>query len=88
VGRIYGGILGLLAFQTTVIRGWIHHADVQSTLWTAWLSLLAFAAVGLVVGRIAGQTVQEYVVGRMNAELAADDAKAKEKAKEKSKNEA
>jgi Na+/glutamate symporter len=85
VGRIYGGILGLLAFQTTIFRGWIHNADVQATLWTAWLALIAFATVGLVLGRIAGETVKQYVVSRMNAELATEEAKANEKANEKKK---
>jgi hypothetical protein len=81
VGRIYGGILGLLAFQTTLLRGWFHHSDLQSTLWTAWLSMLAFAAVGLIIGRVAGQIVQESVVGRVNAELAAQAEKENEKKK-------
>jgi hypothetical protein len=85
VGRIYGGILGLLAFQTTVFRGWVHNADVQATLWTAWLALIAFAAIGLLLGRVASETVKQYVVSRLNAELAAEEAKAKEKAKEKKK---
>ncbi len=83
MGRIYGGILGLLAFQTILLRGWIHENDLQSTLWTAWLGLLAFAALGLVIGSIAGQVVQESVVGRMNAELAAQEAQEREKAKKK-----
>ena len=81
MGRIYGGILGLLAFQTTLLRGWFHRSDLQSTLWTAWLSLLVFAAVGLVIGRVAGQIVQESVIGRVNAELATQDEKDKKKKK-------
>ena len=83
MGRIYGGILGLLAFQTTLLRGWFHHGDVQSTLWAAWLSLMLFAAIGLVIGRVAGQIVEDSVVGRANIELAAQEAL--EKAKEKNK---
>jgi hypothetical protein len=73
VGRIYGGILGLLAFLTILVRGWIHQSDSQGTLWTAWLGLMLFAAVGLIVGRVAGQIVQESVIGRVNAELAAQE---------------
>ena len=79
MGRIYGGILGLLAFQMTLLRGWFHRSDLQSTLWTAWLGLLVFAAVGLVIGRVAGQIVQESVIGRVNAELAAQEQKEKKK---------
>jgi hypothetical protein len=85
VGRIYGGILGLLAFQTTILRGWFHHSDSQSTLWTAWLCLMIFAAVGLVIGRVAGQIVKESVIGRVNAELAVQEAQEKEKKKGKKK---
>ena len=82
MGRIYGGILGLLAFQTTLLRGWFHRSDLQTTLWTAWLSLMAITAIGLVIGCVAGQIVQESVIGRMNAELAAQDEKEKEKLKD------
>ena len=71
----------MLAFQTTLLRGWFHRSDLQSTLWTAWLSLIVFAAVGLVIGRVAGQIVQESVIGRVNAELATQDEKDKKKKK-------
>ena len=30
MARIYGGILGLLAFLTTLVRGWIHGRRPQS----------------------------------------------------------
>ena len=79
MARIYGGILGLLAFQTTLVRGWLHRSDPQSTLWTAWLSLMVFTAVGLVIGWIAGQIVEDSVAGRVTAELAAQEEEAKKK---------
>jgi hypothetical protein len=82
VGRIYGGILGLLAFQTTLIRGWIHRGDIESTLWYAWLNLMAFTIVGLFVGWIAGQIVEDFVAARVSAELDAQEA---EEAKKKKK---
>lgn len=81
MGRIYGGILGTLAFQTTLLRGWLHRSDPQSTLWAAWLCLLVFAAIGLVIGRVAGQIVQESVIGRVNAELAAQEEQEQQKKK-------
>jgi ammonia channel protein AmtB len=85
VGRIYGGILGLLAFQTTLIRGWIHHDDLETTLWTAWLSLMAFTAVGVVVGWIAGRIVEDFVAARVSAELDAQEAEEAKKKKKQDK---
>jgi hypothetical protein len=82
VGRIYGGILGLLAFQTTLIRGWIHSGDLETTLWTAWLSLMAFTALGVIIGWIAGRIVEDFVATRVSAELEvleAEEAKKKKK---------
>ncbi len=71
MARIYCGILGLLAFLTTLIRGWIHGGDTESILRTAWLSLLLFSVIGLVIGWIAARIVEESVNARLAAELAA-----------------
>jgi hypothetical protein len=73
VARIYSGILGLVAFLTTLVRGWIHGDDTQSILWTGWISLLLFSIIGLVVGRIAGWIVEESVSARLAAELYASE---------------
>ena len=71
MARIYCGILGLLSFLTTLIRGWIHGGDSESILRSAWLSLLLFSVIGLVIGWIAGKIVEESVNTRLAAELAA-----------------
>jgi hypothetical protein len=83
VGRLYGGILGLLAFQTTLLRGWFHHNDLNSTLWAAWLCLMIFAGVGVIIGTVASQIVRDSVIGRVNDELNAQELKTKEKEKKK-----
>ena len=70
MARIYCGILGLLSFLTTLARGWIHGGDAESILWTAWLSLLLFSVIGLIIGWIAGRIVEESVNARLAAELA------------------
>ena len=70
MARIYCGILGLLSFLTTLLRGWIHGGDAESILRTAWLNLLLFSAIGLVIGWIAGRIVEESVNARLAAELA------------------
>jgi len=72
VAHVYAGILGPLAFLTSLARGVMHGGGTQSVLWTAWCSLLAFAAVGYVIGWVAGKTVEQSVHGRIRAELAAD----------------
>jgi len=72
VAHVYAGILGPLAFLTSLARGFVHGGGTQSVLWTAWCSLLAFAVVGYVIGWVAGKTVEQSVHGRIRAELAAD----------------
>jgi hypothetical protein len=42
----------------------------DSILWTAWCSLLAFAALGCAIGWIAERTILDSVHGRIEAELA------------------
>jgi hypothetical protein len=50
----------------------MHDGGTESVLLGAWCSLLAFAAVGYVIGWVAGKTVEESVRGRIKAELAAE----------------
>jgi hypothetical protein len=69
VARIYCGILGLLSFLTTLARGWIHGGDTESILRTAWLNLLLFGVIGLIIGWIAERIVEESVNARLAGEL-------------------
>lgn len=59
--RIYAGILGSLAFATTVARGLVHGMAVEPTLAQALGNLALFAAVGLALGWIAERTIVESV---------------------------
>jgi hypothetical protein len=70
VAQIYCGILGLIAFLTTLLRGWIHGGDTESILWAGWLNLMLFSLIGLVIGWIADRIVEESVSTRLVAELA------------------
>ena len=74
MGGSYAGILGLIAFLAAVARGWRNAESVEATLLVAWLSLLVFAAVGYVIGRIAGWIVEDSVVDEITAELEAQEA--------------
>ena len=69
----YAGILGLLAFLTSSARGLLHGGEAESILLAAWLSLLAFAAIGGVIGWVAGRVVEESVRARIKEALAAEE---------------
>ena len=70
MGRKYAGILGPLACATVVTRGLLGRHSVEATLLTAALCLFVFAALGYVLGELAGWTMTEAMKARMNAELA------------------
>ncbi len=74
MARLYAGILGPLAFLTSLALGILHAQEADSVLLAAWLSLLAFSAVGCVIGWIAGWTVEESVHARISAELGSEEA--------------
>jgi len=75
VAHVYAGILGPLAFLTSLARGVMHGGGIESVLWTAWCSLLVFSAVGYAIGWVADWIVEDAVRGRISAELAAEPAK-------------
>ncbi len=74
MARIYAGILGPLALLTCVARGMLHGSGVESTLLSAWFSLLVFSAIGYVIGRLAEWIVDESVGAVVQAELAVEKA--------------
>jgi len=72
VAHIYAGILGFLAFLTSLAHGALHGGSAESILLRAWCHLLAFAAIGLVIGWVAERIVADSVRGRLLAELDAE----------------
>ncbi len=74
MGGSYAGILGPIAFLTALARGWLNAESVEAILLVAWLNLLVFAAVGYVIGRIAGWIVEDSVRAEITAELEAQEA--------------
>jgi len=73
VARTYAGILGPLAFLTVLARGIIGGGGTEAVLYSAWCSLLAFAAIGCAIGWCAERIVEDAVNGRIAAELAAQE---------------
>ena len=69
MARQYAGILGLLALMVSLMRGIIAGGASEATLWTAWLSLLAFTVLGAVIGWLAERIVRESVSSRILSEL-------------------
>ena len=69
MARTYAGILGPLAFLTVLARGLLGGGGTELVLYHAWGSLLAFAALGGLIGWFAERTVQDSVNGRIAAEL-------------------
>jgi hypothetical protein len=74
VARIYAGILGPLALLISLARGAIHAWDAETTVLYAWISLWGFAALGAVLGWLAGRIVDEEVRTRISAERTPPEA--------------
>lgn len=71
MAHIYAGVLGPLALLTSFAHGAIHSCQSESMLLTGWLSLMAFAMIGGVLGWLAEQTLKDSVRSQVEAELAA-----------------
>ena len=74
MAQIYAGILGPLAFLTSLGRGIVHGGGTEAVLWTAWCSLLVFSAIGYVLGWLGQRIVEDSVRGRISAQVAAEKA--------------
>lgn len=69
MARLYAGILGPLAMATMTASGLIHGRTSDSVAWAAWIVLLAFSAIGYVLGWIANRTVEESVQAAIASRL-------------------
>jgi hypothetical protein len=67
VARLYAGILGLLAFVTTLVQGLLHQGNPESVLWAACCNLSVFALVGGFAGRMAAWIVEDATRRRLTA---------------------
>jgi hypothetical protein len=69
VARQYATILGLLALVVSLLRGLPAGGVTEATLWSAWLNLLAFTAIGAAIGWLAERIVRDAVSGKILSEL-------------------
>ena len=68
MGGTYGGILALVAFATTLVRGSINGGGAESTLKVAVIGLLLFGGIGFLIGRTAGWTIEDSLRSRLRSE--------------------
>ena len=61
--RVYGGVLGFLAFAAALARGIVTRGELASTLLIACVCLLLFASIGYMIGRIADWIVEDSLPG-------------------------
>jgi hypothetical protein len=69
MGRAYAGILGPLAMAVVICRGLVDSGGVIGTLYTAILTLAAFAVLGAILGQLAQNTVDESVRAKLQQQL-------------------
>lgn len=75
MARQYAAILGLLALLVSLLRGLLAGGAGEATLWTAWLGLLAFTAIGAAIGWLAERIVRDSVSSQILSELQEQKAK-------------
>jgi len=68
MGGIYGGILSLIAFGSTLVRGLIHGGGAETILQVAIIGLIFFGGIGYLLGRIAEWTVEDSLRSHLRAE--------------------
>ncbi|PHR95689.1 MAG: hypothetical protein COA78_29705 [Blastopirellula sp.] len=69
MNRSYAGTLGVVAFITVLIRGFLEWGGFESIMFSAVIALFLFAAIGYIVGSVATRIVDESVRNKLNAEL-------------------
>jgi len=70
VARSYSAIMALIGLLVVLLRGMKNGAGFEGTIATGLSWMVLLGALGLVVGVIAAQTVDESVRTKIEAELA------------------
>jgi hypothetical protein len=74
MARSYSAVLGFLGFAAAVARGFVEAQTANEMVWQAVLNLVAFGAVGLVVGWIAQWTVDDSIRSQLATQMQARPA--------------
>lgn len=75
MGRTFAGVLGTLAFATTMVRGLLHGGGFQSTVTSAIGWLIGMSVIGAIVGELAGWIVADSIRHSLRAEANAEQTK-------------
>ena len=70
MARTYSAIMALVAMTVVLVRGIKDGAGIDGTVSAGLGWMVCFGAIGMVVGVIAAQTVDESVRTKIEAELA------------------
>ena len=70
MARTYSAIMALIGLQVVLLRGMKDGAGFDGTIAAALCWMVVFGAIGMVVGALAAQTVDESVRTKIEAELA------------------
>lgn len=71
MARTYSAILALIGMTVVLLRGLKSGAGIDGTIANGVFWMFVLGAIGMVVGFIAAQTVDESVRNKIEAELAA-----------------
>ena len=67
MGKVYAGVLGLLACGMILARGLLAGAGLETTIAAACSALFGFAALGWIAGKLAERFLDESVRVRFQA---------------------
>ncbi|NOY29182.1 MAG: hypothetical protein GXP28_03090 [Planctomycetes bacterium] len=70
MARTFAAVMALIGMQVTLLRAMKDGAGFEGTITTALAWMALFGAIGMVVGAIAQQTVDESVRTMIEAEFA------------------
>ena len=78
MGRLCGATLGLFAFSVTIFLSLAAQNTIEETLWRAWIAMICFCGIGLLVGWMVSRVLDEYAVQKKLDLFGEDEGERKE----------